>query len=66
MKRNIPVADVVIFAVPGILLWLLGNRTRLPVLEALGGLCVGLALASLLVGFSPLHYFRVSRIHKKP
>jgi len=64
VKRSVPVADVIIFAVPGILFWLLGGRTHLTLLQALGGLLIGLALASLLVGFSPIHMWR-ARSRKK-
>lgn len=65
MKRNVPLADVIILLVPGILFWMLGNRTNIALLQALGGVLVGMAIASFVVGFSPLHYLRVLRSQKK-
>lgn len=56
MNKRVPVADVVVLCVTGTLLYLLGTRTHIAVLEALGGFAVGLGVASLLVGFSILQW----------
>jgi hypothetical protein len=60
-NKVVPIADVAIFAISGVLLYALGSRTNLILLQALGGLLIGLALASFLVGFSVLHYLRTPR-----
>lgn len=56
--KKVPWPDVVLLAALGAVLVYAGLRNDAGWLQGLGALFIGLALASLLVGFSPLLYLR--------